>query len=95
MKQAYKQAIIESIPYLVVMVVIGLAVYLNALIVQDTITLMTAEIIGYGLLTGLIGMEIFSLILLKVKEIDYTLDIKDKDKKIEELEKELQRIKAL
>ena len=95
MKQAYKQAIIESIPYLVVMTVIGLALYLNALIVQDNITLKQAEIIGYTLLTILIGMEIFSLILLKVMEIDYTLDIKDKNKKIEELEKELQRVKNL
>lgn len=89
MDEKYKIAIIESIPYMVVIVVIGLALYLNALIVQDTITLEQAEIIGYTLLTILIGMEIFSLILLKVKEID----IREGNSKIDELEKELERIK--
>lgn len=88
-QQKYKIAIIESIPYMVVIVVIGLALYLNALIVQDTITLEQAEIIGYTLLTILIGMEIFSLILLKVKEID----IREGNSKIDDLEKELERIK--
>ena len=90
-KEKYKIAVIESIPYMVVIVVIGLALYLNALIVQDTITLEEAEIIGYVLLTIVIGMEIFSLILLKVKEID----IREGTSKIEELEKELERIKSL
>ena len=90
-QQKYKIAIIESIPYMVVIVVIGLALYLNALIVQDTITLEQAEIIGYTLLTILIGMEIFSLILLKVKEID----IREGNSKIDDLEKELERIKTL
>ena len=91
MNKKYVIAIIESIPYMVVIVVIGLALYLNALIVQDTITLEQAEIIGYTLLTILIGMEIFSLILLKVKEID----IREGTSKIEELEKELERIKNI
>jgi len=89
MNRKYTIAIIESIPYMVVIVVIGLGLYLNALIVQDTITLKQAEIIGYSLLTILIGMEIFSLILLKVKEID----IRESSSKIDELEKELERIK--
>jgi len=89
MNRKYSIAIIESIPYMVVIVVIGLGLYLNALIVQDTITLKTAEIIGYGLLTILIGMEIFSLILLKVKEID----IRESSSKIDELEAELNRLK--
>lgn len=96
MKEKYKTAIIESIPYMVVIVVIGLGLYLNALIVQDSITLLQAEIIGYILLTTLIGMEIFSLILLKVKEIEIKekdTRIKEKDNKIEDLEKELERIK--
>ena len=89
MDDKYKIAVIESIPYMVVIVVIGLGLYLNALIVQDTITLKQAEVIGYSLLTILIGMEIFSLILLKVKEID----IRESSSKIDELEKELERIK--
>ena len=89
MENKYQIAIIESIPYMVVIVVIGLGLYLNALIVQDTITLKQAEIIGYGLLTILIVMEVFSLILLKVKEID----VREGNSKIEELEKELERIK--
>lgn len=89
MKEKYKIAVIESIPYMVVIVVIGLGLYLNALIVQDTITLQQAELIGYALLTILIGMEIFSLILLKVKEID----IRTSNSKIDELEAELNRLK--
>lgn len=89
MKEKYKIAVIESIPYMVVIVVIGLGLYLNALIVQDTITLQQAELIGYALLTILIGMEIFSLILLKVKEID----IRTSNSKLEELERELERLK--
>ena len=98
MKEKYKIAVIESIPYMVVIVVIGIALYLNALIVQDTITLQQAEIIGYILITVLIGMEIFSLILLKVKEIDLrmsTSKIEELNKKIEEFEKEGSRIRSL
>lgn len=89
MKPKYTGAIIESIPYIVVIIVIGLGLYLNALIVQDTITLATAEIIGYVLLSVLIIMEVFSLILLKVKEID----VRESNIKYEELSKELERIK--
>jgi ABC-type multidrug transport system permease subunit len=88
--EIYKKAIRESVPYMVVLIVIGLAVYLNALIVQDTITLFVATIIGYVLLTLIIGFEVFSMILLKVNEVE----IATKDKKIEALEKELNRQKA-
>jgi len=89
MKEKYKIAVVDSIPYMVVLIVIGLTVYLNALIVQDTITLFVAEIIGYVLVTTIIGFEIFSLILLKVQEVD----LATKDKKIEELEEELYELK--
>ena len=89
MLELYKKAIRESTPYMVVLIVIGLAVYLNALIVQDSITLFVAEIIGYALVTSIIAFEIFSLILLKVSEVE----IATKDKRIEELEAELERIK--
>ena len=97
MKIEYKKALFESIPYMIVMGVIGLGLYLNALIVQDTITLLEAQIIGYVLLTILIGLEIFSLIMLKIFEIERRIlqdDNEIKDKKIVELEKELVEIKA-
>ena len=97
MKIEYKKALFESIPYMIVMGVIGLGLYLNALIVQDTITLLQAQIIGYVLLTILIGLEIFSLIMLKIFEIERRIlqdDNEIKDKKIVELEKELLEIKA-
>ena len=73
MKEKWKTAIVDSMPYMVVLIVIGLAVYLNALIVQDSITLFVAEIIGYALVTVIIGFEIFSLILLKVSEVIFLL----------------------
>jgi len=95
MKIEYKKALFESIPYMIVLGVIGLGLYLNALIVQDTITLLQAQIIGYVLLTAMIGLEIFSLIMLKIFEIERRIlqDANEvKDKKIEELEKELVRI---
>ena len=95
MKIEYKKALFESIPYMIVMGVIGLGLYLNALIVQDTITLLEAQIIGYVLLTIMIGLEIFSLIMLKIFEIERRIlkdDNEIKDKKIVELEKELVRI---
>ncbi len=98
MQQKYKIAVVDSIPYMVVLIVIGLTVYLNALIVQDSITLFVAVIIGYCIVTAIIGFEIFSMILLKVKEVE--IAIKDKkleenDKTIWELEKELKRQKGL
>ena len=95
MKSKYRLAFVESIPYIIVLIVIGLALYLNALIVQDTITQLQAETIGYGLLTGIIGAEVFSLYFLKVLDIEkrqLELDVKDRDKKIEEFARELKRI---
>ena len=96
MKQKYKTAIVESEPYMIVFIVIGLACYLNALIEQDSITLFVAIILGYVILTVIIFFELMSLILLKVKEVeigekDATIEIRDK--KIEELEAELIRQK--
>ena len=90
MKQKYKTAIIESEPYMIVFIVIGLACYLNALIEQDSITLFVAIILGYVILTVIIFFELMSLILLKVKEVE----IGEKDAKIEELELKLNQIKA-
>lgn len=103
MSEKYKIAISESMPYMVVLIVIGLGLYLNSLIVVDTITIFVAEIIGYGLLTGLIAMEILQLILLKVKEVEKAQllqtirqkedQIEGQDDKIKELEAELRRQK--
>lgn len=92
----YLAAVVESIPYIVVIGVIGLGLYMNALIVQDTITLKEAETIGYILLTILITLEIISLILLKEKEIEkaeLTQSVKISKEKIDDLEFELEKIK--
>lgn len=91
MNPNWKKAIVESMPYIVVLAVCGLAIYLNALIVQDTITIIQATIIGYALVTTIIGLELFSLIILKKTEIETSV----KDTKIDELEKELERIKNM
>ena len=96
MKIQYKQALIESISYLIVLTVIGLALYLNALIVQDTVTQFEAEIIGYVLLTLIIGAEVFSLYWLKVLEIEkrqLRIELNQKDKKLEALQAEYDEIK--
>ena len=98
MQPKYKIAVVDSIPYIVIFIVIGLTVYLNALIVQDSITLFVAEIIGYSLVTVIIGFEIYSLILLKVKEVEIAIKnkkIEERDEKIEALEAELNRQKGL
>ena len=96
MKQKYKTAIIESEPYIIVFIVIGLASYLNALIEQDTITLFVAIILGYVLLTAIIFFELMSLILLKVKEVEIAEKdtiIEKKDVIIEKLEADLLKLK--
>lgn len=89
MKEKWKKAIVKSEPYMIILAVIGLAVYLNALIVQDSITLFVAVIIGYVIVTTIIALEVISLILLNVSEVEIAI----KDKKIEELELELKAIK--
>ena len=96
MKIQYKQALIESISYLIVLTVIGLALYLNALIVQDTVTQFEAEIIGYVLLTLIIGAVFFSLYWLNVLEIEkrqLRVELNQKDKKLEALQAEYDEIK--
>lgn len=90
MKEKYKIAIVKSEPYMIILVVIGLSVYLNALIVQDSITLFVAVIIGYVLVSVIIALEVVSLILLNVSEVEIAI----KDRKIEELEKKLAEIKG-
>ena len=91
MKDKWKKALVKSEPYVIILAVIGLSVYLNALIVQDTITLFVAVIIGYVLVSAIIALEVFSLILLNVSEVEIAI----KDRKIEELEAELNRQKGL
>jgi len=89
MKEKWKKAIVKSEPYMIILAVIGLSVYLNALIVQDSITLYVAVIIGYAIVTTIIALEVISLILLNVSEVEIAI----KDKKIEALELELKAIK--
>ena len=89
MKEKWKKAIVKSEPYIIILAVIGLTNYLNALIVQDSITLFDAVIIGYVLVTIIITLEVISLILLNVSEVEIAI----KDKIIEALEKRLEIIK--
>ena len=89
MKEKYRIAFVESEPYMIVFIVIGLACYLNALIKQDSITLFVAMILGYIILTVIIFFELVSLILLKVKEVE----IAEKDVVIEKLEADLLELK--
>ena len=91
MKEKWIKAIVKSEPYMIILAVIGLSVYLNALIVQDSITLFVAVIIGYVIVTVIIALEVISLILLNVSEVELAI----KDKKIEWLESELKRQKGL
>lgn len=89
MKEIYKRAVRESVPSMVVVIVILLVLYLNALIVQDSITLFFAIVIGYALVTIIIIFEILQLVLLKVKEVELVV----KDKIIENLVLELNEMK--
>jgi len=91
MKENWKKALTKSEPYVIILAVIGLSVYLNALIVQDTITLPGAIVLGYVLVSVIIALEVFSLILLNLSEVEIAI----KDRKIEELELELNRQKGL
>lgn len=95
-KEKWKIATIESIPYFIVMIVIALAIWINALIVQDSISLKVATILGLVLVFVVVCLEIISLILLKAREIEIKVKdkmIEEKDQMIEELENELERIK--
>ena len=98
MESKYKIALIESFPYLIAGIVIGLAFWLQALIRQDTITLTEAEIYG-GIMVGvIIASEVLSLYLLKLTEVEkrqLTTELQEKDKKIEEFEKKYREIKKI
>ena len=94
-KQIIKRALIESIPFMVAFIIIGIGVWLQALINQDNITLAEAELYSYILLGILIFFEVFSLIVDKANDIEKRQLIdenEDLNKKIREFEKEKNRI---
>lgn len=94
-KIVIERALIESIPFIIVFIVIGIGIWLQALIIQDNITLDEAELYSYFLLGALIFSEIVSLIYDKARDIEKRQLINEKDdlnKKIAEFEKEKNRI---
>ena len=94
-KQIIRRALIESIPFIVAFIIIGIGVWLQALIVQDNITLEQAELYSYILLGVLIFFEVFSLIVDKANDIEKRQLVDENEelnKKIEAFEKEKNRI---
>ena len=90
-----RRAFIESIPFMVAFIIIAIGVWLQALIIQDTITLEQAELYSYILLGFLIFFGVISLIVDKARDIEKRQLIdenEDLNKKIREFEKEKNRI---
>lgn len=97
-KVIMKRALIESVPFMIVFIVIGIGIWLQALIIQDNITLAQAELYSYILLGVLIFFEVISLIYDKARDIEKRQLIEENDdlnKKIEEFEKEKERIENI
>lgn len=96
MKEKYKIAIGEFTPYLIIFGIIGLTAWLQALIIPDMITQLQAQIVGYIILGVIIFLGICALFYEKIRDVE-TRQLIDKneelDKKIEQLEKELERAK--
>ncbi len=96
MMDKYKVAIGEFIPYLFIFAIIGLAAWLQALIIPDMITQLAAQIAGYILLGFVIFFCICILFFEKVRDVEKR-NLIDKneelDKKIKELERELAEAK--
>ena len=80
---------------MVAFIIIAIGVWLQALIVQDNITLEQAELYSYILLGVLIFFEVFSLIVDKANDIEKRQLVDENEelnKKIEAFEKERNRI---
>ena len=95
-KSIIKKTLIESMSLMFVLIIIGLSIYLQALIKQDTITLAQAEVIGYTVLGFIISFLILILMFEKGQEIkkrELIDENEDLNKKIKELELELGRIR--
>ena len=88
-KEIIKKTIVESLTLIFILIVLGLTIYLQALVKQDTITLYQAEIFSYITL----GFIIFFLILVLIIEKGQEIISRRKDDLIENLEKELERLK--
>lgn len=90
-----RRALIESIPFMIAFIIIAIGVWLQALIIQDNITLAQAELYSYILLGILIFFEVFSLIVDKANDIEKRQLIDENEelnKKIDAFEKERNRI---
>lgn len=95
-KSIIKKTLIESMSLMFVLIIIGLSIYLQALIKQDTITLAQAEVIGYTVLGFIISFLILILMFEKGQEIkkrELIDENEDQKKIIKELELELARVK--
>ena len=95
-KSIIKKTLIESMSLMFVLIIIGLSIYLQALIKQDTITLAQAEVIGYTVLGFIISFLILILMFEKGQEIkkrELIDENEDLKKRIKEFEKEYNRIR--
>lgn len=95
-KSIIKKTLVESMSLMFVLIIIGLSIYLQALIKQDTITLIQAEVIGYTVLGFIISFLILILMYEKAQEIQKRKLIdENEDQKniIIGLEKELDELK--
>ena len=96
MKEKYKKAFWEWLPFCIIGVIIIFVIWLNQLIVQDNITLFQAEMMGFGFAALIVFLLMFYLYLSKVDEVerrDLERTVKKQDIKIDELEAELKRLK--
>ena len=95
-KSLIKKTLVESMSLMFVLIIIGLSIYLQALIKQDTITLIQAEVIGYAVLGVIISFLILILMFEKAQEIQKRKLIDENDdlnKKIKQFEKDLEEAK--
>ena len=95
-KKIIKRTLVESLTLICVCIAIGAALYLQALVKQDNITLEEAESFSYIALGFIIVLLISCLIIEKGQEIQKRELIEENDdlkKKINEFEKEATRIK--
>lgn len=78
--------------------VIGVAFYIVSLIVQDTITLSQAEVIGYSMAIVITGLVIATLLLITYNEEEkkqLVLQHEIDNQKIKDFEAELNRLRNI
>ena len=94
-KEDVRRAILKFIPTILFIVIILLSFYIVALIIQDRITSLQAEILGYssaGLIVFFSGVILFFKYLTEEQNRKLTMQHDIDSSKIDELEKELKRL---